>query len=447
MNDPTRLVAPANSSMPVTGTFVEPRINNPTRLFNRNYTLQWQGQFFASLGYQAFTIAMVFWLKHSTESASLMGLLQMLSYLPGVLLGPIGGIIADRYSRRNIIILSHFTRGIAAVGLGALIFFRPDATSLILTTVFVVAVFNSVMNAFFAPAISATIPDLVPKDKVTSANSLGQLAQQVSLFVGQGLGGVFYRILGAAMLFVVDGLVNLYAAISESFVSIPQVIPQKKQDRQSRLKTLKEDLVEGFHYIGKVRGLKEIVGVSALLSFFTAPILVLLPFYVEDVLKAKIDWYGFLGVGSAVGTVLGYAVVGSLKTSGKVRSNLMLVLILMNAVGYGVLGFVRTPIIALLLSVADGFASGYVTVGIMTILQVSTPGEIRGRIIGLLSAISGGLVPVGMGLAGVAADLLNKNIPVIFAACGLTMFAIAAALTFNKDYRSFLAYEQKEPKF
>jgi len=415
-----------------------------TRLFNRNYTLQWQGQFFASLGYQAFAIAMVFWLKHSTESASLMGLLQMLAYLPGVLLDPIGGIVADRYSRRNIIIISHFTRGIAAVGLGAIIFFRPDATSLILSIVFVVAIFNSVMNAFFAPAISATIPDLVPKDKVTSANSLGQLAQQVSLFVGQGLGGMLYRILGAAVLFVIDGLVNLYAAISESFVSIPQTIPEKKSGHQSRIKMFKEDFVEGFHYIGKVRGLKEIVGVSALLSFFTAPILVLLPFYVEDVLKAKIDWYGFLGVGSAVGTLLGYVVVGSLKSSGKVRCNLMLVLILVNATGYGVLGLVRTPLIALLLSVADGFASGYVTVGIMTILQVSTPGEIRGRILGLLSAISAGLIPVGMGLAGVVADLLNKNIPIIYGACGFIMFAIAAAWTFNKDYRSFLAYEHDQ---
>ncbi len=411
----------------------------PKKLFNRNYVLQWQGQFLANLGFQAFTIAMLFWIKHATGSATLMGILQMLSNLPGVLLGPIGGVLADRYSRRKIIIISHLSRSIAAVALSALIFLQPDATKLVLVALFSVAIFNATVNAFFGPAISATIPDLVPKERVASANSLGQLTMQISVFLGQGLGGVLFRLLGAAMLFLFDGLAYLYASVSQCFVYIPQAIKEKKGSGQSRLRMFKEDIIEGLHYARVQPGLKEVVLVSAFMSFFTAPIIVLLPFYVEDVLRAQIDWYGFLAAGSGVGTLLGYIFVGAIRTSAKSRGMTVLIFILLNAIGYGILGLIRVPIYALILAIAGGFTSGYITVSIMTILQVSTPGEIRGRILGLLSAISASLTPIGMGMAGIVADAMQQNIPAIYVACSASMVMLTTLVFLNKNFRLYLS--------
>ena len=418
-------------------------MEQPTKLLNRNYLLQWQAQSISRLGSQAFAVAMLFWIKHATGSAALMGLLQMLSTLPAVLLTPIGGAIADRYSRRKIIVLSDLLRGLTVLSLAGLMFVAPDATQETIVWLCVVSVLITVVTTFFGPAISATIPDLVPQDKVAAANSLGQLSFQLSVFIGQGLGGTLFRLLGAPVLFLINGVSYLYASASQTFVAIPQVIPDKNSGWKEQFLDFKRDILEGFRYVWHRGGLREAVFVSAFLAFFSTPIIILLPFYVEDVLQARVDWYGFLLATYGVGTLLGYLFAGAMRFSGQARGRLMMTFILLQSAGYGLLGLAKNPTTALGLALAGGFTSGFVTVNITTIVQITTPGEIRGRVFGLLAAISGSLTPIAMGLAGVVADLVNQNIPLIYIACGVIMTLLSVLVSLNGEFRSFLAHDQK----
>lgn len=413
----------------------------PRKLMNRNFALLWQGQSISRIGDQVFEVALLFFVKHLTDSAALVGLMMMVSALPAVLLGPIGGTFADRHSRRKILIAADTINGVVVIALAALVLLVPEATDFALIMVFITAVVIATAAAFFNPAISASILDLVPQDRVAGANSLNQMSAQLALFLGQGLGGVLFRLLGAPFLFLFNGVSYLFAAGSESFVRIPQVIPEKSLHWREQFRDFKRDTVIGFRFVWQRSGLRTLVLVSAFLNFFSVPIIVLLPFFVEDILKAPVDWYGFIVAATGVGALIGYIFAGAIRLSNRARGRLLLTFIIVESFGYGLLGFVRDPVTALILGLLDGFVSGVVMVNVTTLLQLTTPSEMRGRVFGLLGTISGSLTPIAMGLAGVIADLLDRDIPLIYVTCGVIMVALSSLVTLNRTFRAFLAYE------
>lgn len=413
----------------------------PRRLWNKDFLLLWQGQFVSRLGNQAFNIALVLWIVQNTGSATLMGLLLMVSSIPALILAPIGGAFADRYPRKKIIIACDLISGIVVLALTALLFLRPDATEVILVGIFITAICLAVSGSFFGPAIGASVPDLVPKERIAVANSLGQFSIQLSLFIGQGFGATLFRILGAPLMFLFNGLSFLFSAFSELFIRIPQSIPERSSRWQDRFGEFRRDLAEGLRYVWGTTGLKGLVLISAVGNFFTAPILLLLPFYVTEYLGVREDWYGFLLAAFGVGALLGFLVIGLMPPSGRVRLRAMLLVMFVDASTYGLLVLAPGPWPALALAVLSGATGGFLTVNITTLVQLTTPSEIRGRIFGLLATISGSITPIAMGLSGVVADLTGRNVPLIYLTCSAILLLLAVIITGHRDIRTFLAYD------
>jgi MFS family permease len=413
---------------------------NNSRLWNRDFLIQWQGQMVSRLGSQAFFIGQLFWIKQTTDSATLIGILAMVSSLPGLIMGPVGGVLADRYSRKWIIILSDLFRGVSILILCGVMWLVPENNTFILLLIFIISVINAIIMPVFSSAIQSTIPDLVPGDKVASANSVTQLSVQASLFFGQMLGGTLYRILGALTLFFVDALSFFYSSFSETFVRIPQENVQTSIDLKNIYQSFGRDLVEGWSYIMKRPGLKEAILASALIAFFSTPVIILLPFYIEDVLNVTVDWYGYILAFSGIGAVFGYILAGTIPIRGMTKSRTLIFFMLINALGYGMLGLIRNPYLAVFTAFIAGIATGFITVHISSIIQLSTPTVIRGRVLGLLGALSGSLTPLAMGISGVLADLLDQNISIIYIGCGMIMGIVAIVFALSRDFRGFLAY-------
>jgi len=416
-------------------------LEEPRRLLNKNFFLLWQGQFVSQLGSQAHSIAMMFWLKRATESASIMGLIMMLSMMPGVILGPLGGTFADRYSRKRIIVWCDILSGVAVVSLAVMMFFAPEAVDLTVVWMAVIGIFLGITSAVFRPAIGASIPDLVPTDKIPAANSFNQSSGQVASLLGLGTGGILFRVLGAPVLFLVDGITYLVSAFTESFIKIPQKFPERTKGTRELIAAFKKDTAEGFRYIWRNKGMRNLFFTATFLNFFLSPIMVLLPFYIEDHLLASPDWFGYFLAAIGGGGMIGYLAAGVFKTYGKPRMMIVIIALVLDALTVGALGLTSDKFTALVIGLLIGILNGTVNINIITIMQVTTPSEIRGRVFGVLGTISGGLMPIGMALAGVIADIAQQNIPAIFAACGLITAACTLLVSTSRDFREFLAFK------
>jgi len=105
------------------------------------------------------------------------------------------------------------------------------------------------------------------------------------------------------------------------------------------------------------------------------------------------------------------------------------------------LGLVNSPVAALVLAVFGGATSGFFMILLTTIVQATTPSEIRGRVFGLLATISGAITPIAMGVTGPLADLTGQNIPLIYVACGVIMLILSVLVCSSRAMRRYLAYE------
>jgi DHA3 family macrolide efflux protein-like MFS transporter len=408
------------------------------RLWNRNFFLLWQGQTVSRLGDQAFSVAMMFWLMKTTGSASLMGLLMTVSSIPGVLLTPFGGTFADRHSRVRILVVCDLLSGVGTLGLAALMFFSK-AQPVLLAGLFAVALLGGIVRAFFMPAISAAIPDLVPPESLAAANSANQFTVQTSMLAGLGVGGVLFRLLGAPLLFVADGLSFLFAAASEALVRTPPMPRRPPAPAGQVLRAFLGDTREGFRWIAGQKGLRDFVLIAAILNFFATPTLVLFPFYVSGFLHAGADWYGFLLAAVSAGSIAGYLAAGALKLNGAARGRALIAGLVVGPFLFGILGYVTVKLAALVVIFLAGFTFGLVNIYLVTMLQLATPSELRGRVMGLLATLGGALMPIGMAISGVVGDLTGKNIPVIYAACAVLQIATTLSLANRKECRAFLS--------
>ncbi len=414
--------------------------NPPTKLFNKNYLLLWQGQSISRLGSQMYYMAMVIWITNQTGSASLLGLMGVIGAIPALLFTSIGGTFADRFSRKIIIIISDILKGLTILSLAYLFYNYSDSTQLLITWLMVVVAFSSVVQSFFTPAISALVTELVPKDKLSTANTLGQSSVQISQIFGWSLSSTLYFIIGIPLLTLINGLTFIFSAFSELFIKVPQKITALSESSNVKSnRSFKTDFKEGINYVWKDSGLKKLILASVFISFCSTPIILLLPFYLKVVLQINESYLGLLFSVNALGIFVGSILASIIKSKkGNNKAKVIILFMMLNAITPIILGFMNNVIFASILLFLGGVWSGFIQVNIRTILQLRTKSNIRGRVFGVVGTLAGILTPLAMALSGVVADLTNKNIPLIYGVSGVIMFGISIIIWFNKDIKDFL---------
>jgi MFS transporter, DHA3 family, macrolide efflux protein len=337
--------------------------------------------------------------------------------------------------------------GLVVTTFALFLFLFPGATKLVLVLMFIVSVVTAIIRSFFTPAITAAIPDIASEEQLTASNSIIQSTSQVSVLIGQGLGGMLFRILGAPLLFLIDGISYLLSFTATLFIHIPQNVPERSKDWRTRLNIFKKDTADGLAYIWRNPGIRIVFLSAACLNFFIAPIFVVLPFYVEDYLKLRTDWYGYLIVIFSVGMIAGYGLAGIFKVTGRVRSTLVSVSFVLFSLMIGLMGIVHTLPAAITVIIGCGIFMGYVNINIMTILQTTTDAAIRGRVFGNLTTLTAAIMPVGFGLSGVVIDLLGKRVEVLLIICGGILVLVSMLVVTNRNFFNFFAFDANEKTF
>lgn len=395
--------------------------------------LVWQGQLVSQLGSQAFVVGSMFWIKHATESASAMGFVMMLGTLPYVLFGTIGGVVADRASRKRILVTCDAIAGVAVLSLSALMASMPDATGVLVVCVCVVSAVLGAVGAFFHPAIIAATPTLVPTDRLGAANSLREASGDAAALIGQAVGGVAFRVLGAPLLFLVDGISYVFASGSTSLANIPRVHPTV--DGAPR-PNVRDQLRAGLVFVREERGLGSLVLVSTIANFFAAPFVVVLPFFVEDTLGASSDWFGYLIASLGAGGLVGYALAA---TTARARGAPTLLACLFGmSVCIGALAWVTTPIPAAVLLALAGLFGAVFNVGVVTLMQARTPDAFRGRVFGLVQTLAMAATPVAMVAAGVVTDAAGRDARIAIVACGAALVVVTLWAATHRPLRDYL---------
>lgn len=391
-----------------------------SRVWNRDFFLLWQGQLVSAAGDAAWQVALGFWLLETTGSAAITGGVFAAGVLPRALVAPLAGVLADRISRKRILIAADLLAGLVAVAVGA----AALCGALQVWMVLVAAGALGLAAAFFHPAAEALVPDLVPRQGLVRANSSLAVVNSAASLLGNGLGGVLFRLLGAGLLFVADGVSYLLSAISEAFIRDPG--STALHDDAPRPGVL-ADLREGLACAAGAPGLRGLLAVTAVINFFgTAAMFLLLPMCQRSELLGAV-WYGTILGAFAAGGLAALA-LGSLTDLSRGRRFATLIGFgALDGLAFALLPWAAWPAAMAALAVIVGFCTSVENMLLMSAMQAAVEDRLRGKLFGLRGSLVLGLVPLAMLAGGAAAERWDERVLISLASAAV-LLAFAALI-------------------
>lgn len=402
-----------------------------TKLWNLNFFLLWQGKLVSAFGDTVYDIALGFWILAKTGSTGLMGLLMAASVLPRIFISPIAGTIVDKYDRKKILIITDLIRGIAISIVGVLSF----ANLLEAWIVLLAGIILGICGSFFNPAVSASIPDIVPRSKLLKANSAFSIVGTLNGVLGNAAGGFLYQILGAPIMFLTNGISYILSAGTELFVKIPKIKHVNKNN------SFVEDMKSGLKFIAKHNGIKYLYIAIAFLNFFASMAIVLfLPlFNINEHLGPKM--YGVAMSFSAAGMFIGLLILSVLNIKIK-KSHLFNITGTLSSIFMILIPFANYfPIIAALFFL-NGLMVAIINSLIQATMQMVVPQEMRGKVFGFRSTLSSALMPLAMASGGILAEFIP--IKIVISGSSAILLILFVFLCFNTAVRKLMDFDPEQ---
>ena len=384
-----------------TGTF-ESRWKTTFRaLRHRNFRLFFYGQIISLVGTWMQTIAESWLVYRLTGSSLKLGAVGFCAQIPVFFVAPLGGIIADRYNRRNIVIGTQVSAMILALIYAALTLIHGSDGKMLITVpeIFVLAALLGVVNGFDIPARQSFMVEMVGKEDLMNAIALNSSMFNGARIIGPAISGLLVAAIGEGWCFFVNGI--SYIAVITGLLMM-NVVTHRVVTKSSPT----QHLVEGFRFVRTAKPIRDMLLLLGVVSLVAMPYAVLMPIFADQILHGGAEGLGLLMGATGIGALLAalsLAARSGLRGLGR--------LIGFAALGFGTsliaFSFSRTFWLSVVLLVPVGFGMMLETTTSNTLIQAMVPDELRGRVMAVYTMMFMGMAPLGSLSAGALADHLG----------------------------------------
>ena len=367
------------------------------KLWNKDFILLLQGNAVSTIGDLMYSVAIGYWVYEKTGSSSLMGIMSAISLFVTMFLSPFSGSIVDKCNRKWVLVGMDLLQSAVMLTVGAFAYLGKLEVPGVLLAAFLAAM----GSVFYSPAVSTLMVDIIPHDDMVRGQSVFSGSNSLINMVGTAFSGVMVAFFGVPLIVVINGLSNLYSALSELFIRVPKTV---QQGTKVTVKGVLRDSGAAVKTIFSEPCLRLFVPCALILNLLGAgPLTLTLPFCMEK--GFSVDMYGYLMSVWTAAFLVGAVVLGMIKLQPKARYWVMAV------------GFSASGIFLLLAYLSESFWLMCVLVFVGALLNcagntvfnaslmLALPEENRGAILGFIQSASVGGTALSAVLYGVLGDV------------------------------------------
>jgi MFS family permease len=379
-------------------------------LRHRNFSLFWWGQLISLIGTWMQSIGQTWLVLELTHSAWLLGVVGALQFLPILLFALFGGVVADKFPKRNILVFTQSFSMLQAAALWLLVFTHTVQ----LWHVMVLALLLGLTNSLDMPTRQAFVVEMVGREDLPNAVALNSSIFNMARIVGPGIGGLLIAGLGVAPLFLLNAISFIPVIIGLLLIDATKLHAVASHALIEQKQGTFRSLREGFVYIRQTPAVLMIIVVIGIVSLFCINFNVTLPLVATEVLNVGAAGFGFISSAFGVGALI--SALWLAWQNKRPHISPMLFWSIVFCVLLIAFALVRIYYVSLVLIALVGFTQIAFSALANTALQTVTPDHLRGRVMGVYMLVFTGSTPIGNLLTGALAHWYGVSIALIVCA-------------------------------
>ena len=404
------------------------------KLFTKNFTLLILGQLTSLFGNFILKLALSMYVLEATGSAAIFAGILSAATIPTILLSPLGGILADRADRRNIMVALDALTGVSV--LCAALFLSENNAIVVISTLLIIL---SILGAFETPTVQACIPTMLQGDNIMKGNAVVNQVASLSYLIAPMLGGVLYAMLGLKPVMYASVVCFFITALFECFIKLSY---QRIQNQGGVLQIVKQDFLSSMQYISKEQtSISKMLLLTAFSRFFVMGITIVgLPFLVRTVLGFNAKYYGAAESALAVATILGSIAAGVLTEKLKIHKlSVLLATLGIFIIPAGIVFLLPVNAIIKYGVTVVSFCGMQAVISIFSIFAVSliqqrTPNHLIGKVMAYTSTVTLCVQPIGQIVYGFLFDRFYSAVYFVLIPTGIIVCIVGlSAISFFKN--------------